>query len=1007
MNASKPDIVPLTEKLNNITKRESTVSTIANKLFETQNKTIHKSVSVDFSRWRAVVTGRVRKVVEKTREINGKPPDCMSIKEDSAKEKISIETGNPSIQPKCTCNQSRSFFPREELRMPSELVVDNLCDDCCCLDTPDVVWSSSPRRDSNGFYENAGSPCEESSEYQGQESSGAYDEVPVTDDEKLTSGNSPDLAEKEIELQAEEEQPFLEESSKSVPPLAFTVDFGSDSKSGLGIGDPLSRFVPRHKRAQSQSSKDSVTPPRSSTPQTIGKQIGKSVSRNNNLRNKLHSLNQDGGYLTSETEEENSMTIQSRSPMLKRRDINLANQKGKASSSPPTRERLLNLKERSPSPPTQKTIRKITPSPQITRKAPQRKDQIIEKVSEEKKTVNRKGQNKQPIIEPPDISSSEVENDYNAGDVSEDKVSESGTYTIDVDSPEVEKSRKDIDRVFNVKGTDSSDCSPDCEDGLKTSRWVSDWAAKTALQNTNVSGKPPLDPRGSVRERTRTTSRDVSPVKSSRQSSVSSSPLPSPHLARKVSNERVWSPDNDSFEEEKPRRRLPVIPAKGRSSDGDSPTGNKHSSFPRSTSVDARTTRRQTERQLSNESRRTKPTYDSFIDDVSFERISTVEKKNNVNSAKYDVKTARQTSYIIESKNEAQDNDDSRSVASSCSSSDAGYKNIISNIIQKSESKPLSRLDRLSKPPARMLTKSQPQPPPAVSSSFSRNDGGRYSLKAPQSKPYMPSQAVNKTKPRPQSGNESRRSNSTLNNKETEFQNWKRRKSYDPLKAAREGSKKKTAVRSSTVMSQSLIQETTIENEEPPENLHRSSSLTCFEDPPPLITKRTTVDEDSQSLWDYRDIASSPRLQRKAVESPRLRSRPLTDTFGSDKNVVSDRRSLVLEDQSMRTKQLEVLDNLVIATIHNLSGKIRGQADNLLKKLRSQFLDDPARSQALDAVLYRLNEPETPPTASAVRTTSRDLASTLKILKRIDQVFQVLDDTLFEEIEEDDMRGDI
>ena len=104
---------------------------------------------------------------------------------------------------------------------------------------------------------------------------------------------------------------------------------------------------------------------------------------------------------------------------------------------------------------------------------------------------------------------------------------------------------------------------------------MSDWAAKTALQNTNVSGKPPLDPRGSVRERTRTTSRDVSPVKSSRQSSVSSSPLPSPHLARKVSNERVWSPDNDSFEEEKPRRRLPVIPAKGRSSDGDSPTGNK------------------------------------------------------------------------------------------------------------------------------------------------------------------------------------------------------------------------------------------------------------------------------------------------------------------------------------------------------------------------------------------------------------------------------------------------
>lgn len=34
------------------------------------------------------------------------------------------------------------------------------------------------------------------------------------------------------------------------------------------------------------------------------------------------------------------------------------------------------------------------------------------------------------------------------------------------------------------------------------------------------------------------------------------------------------------------------------------------------------------------------------------------------------------------------------------------------------------------------------------------------------------------------------RSNSTLTSKEVEFQNWKRRKSYDPMKAAAEGRKK-------------------------------------------------------------------------------------------------------------------------------------------------------------------------------------------------------------------------
>lgn len=36
----------------------------------------------------------------------------------------------------------------------------------------------------------------------------------------------------------------------------------------------------------------------------------------------------------------------------------------------------------------------------------------------------------------------------------------------------------------------------------------------------------------------------------------------------------------------------------------------------------------------------------------------------------------------------------------------------------------------------------------------------------------------------------STRSNSTLTSKEVEFQNWKRRKSYDPMKAAAEGKKK-------------------------------------------------------------------------------------------------------------------------------------------------------------------------------------------------------------------------
>lgn len=43
------------------------------------------------------------------------------------------------------------------------------------------------------------------------------------------------------------------------------------------------------------------------------------------------------------------------------------------------------------------------------------------------------------------------------------------------------------------------------------------------------------------------------------------------------------------------------------------------------------------------------------------------------------------------------------------------------------------------------------------------------------------------------------RSNSSLTSKEVEFQNWKRRKSYDPMKAAAEGKKKAEAAKRQNV----------------------------------------------------------------------------------------------------------------------------------------------------------------------------------------------------------------
>ncbi|XP_015122749.1 serine/arginine repetitive matrix protein 2 isoform X1 [Diachasma alloeum] len=79
----------------------------------------------------------------------------------------------------------------------------------------------------------------------------------------------------------------------------------------------------------------------------------------------------------------------------------------------------------------------------------------------------------------------------------------------------------------------------------------------------------------------------------------------------------------------------------------------------------------------------------------------------------------------------------------------------------------------------------KPEPPKPRGPSLSRNEGGRYSMRAQKTSPSTrPNQKASKE------GKNSGRSNSTLTSKEVEFQNWKRRKNYDPMKAAAEGKRK-------------------------------------------------------------------------------------------------------------------------------------------------------------------------------------------------------------------------
>ncbi|XP_076237038.1 uncharacterized protein LOC143180891 isoform X2 [Calliopsis andreniformis] len=106
--------------------------------------------------------------------------------------------------------------------------------------------------------------------------------------------------------------------------------------------------------------------------------------------------------------------------------------------------------------------------------------------------------------------------------------------------------------------------------------------------------------------------------------------------------------------------------------------------------------------------------------------------------------------------------------------------------VNKQQSYHRSRISSANTHNKEPLKKAEPIKPRAVS--ISRTDSTRISMRVPKSSHHTSTaQQLNQKVTKDQ---KSGRSNSTLTSKEVEFQNWKRRKSYDPMKAAAEGRKK-------------------------------------------------------------------------------------------------------------------------------------------------------------------------------------------------------------------------
>ncbi|XP_042238282.1 serine-rich adhesin for platelets-like isoform X5 [Homarus americanus] len=353
---------------------------------------------------------------------------------------------------------------------------------------------------------------------------------------------------------------------------------------------------------------------------------------------------------------------------------------------------------------------------------------------------------------------------------------------------------------------------------------------------------------------------------------------------------------------------------------------------------------------------------------------------------------------------------------------------------------------------------SQATTPKSGSNDFSRGDGGRFSLRLPHSTSSTTvSKSPSRTSVRKELSSGTRRgaprSNSTLSAKEVDFQNWKRRKNYDPMKAAAEG-RKKVGDKKSDKLSQGNTHNESERSPSPPGSLLRSASFHGTEGMgvagrwPRRPNHLYTSEDDGPYSLEEEQPHPVPHCSplRRSPTSPHQLSSPHTTSPARQVTLSSARArraSYALSDEgeghigsptrktsldesgsegkrsplgstrgivSGRSKaKMEALDNLVISTIHSLSVKVRTTSETLLQKLKSQYDEEGDRAALLEEVLAHLSESDQTLTSGQSRSTSRELAGILRNLKKIEHALEVIDRVMVgiddDDLDDDDLDG--
>jgi len=290
----------------------------------------------------------------------------------------------------------------------------------------------------------------------------------------------------------------------------------------------------------------------------------------------------------------------------------------------------------------------------------------------------------------------------------------------------------------------------------------------------------------------------------------------------------------------------------------------------------------------------------------------------------------------------------------------------------------------------------QPSSAPSSARSASSESSGYHSRAASASQPKT---GLTKSAPS--------RSISSLTSKEAEFQAWRRRKNYRPGQMSSSSSSsaavKKTIPHSSSSSSSGISQ--VAKSSDSKSRAKATSSLGSSKGKQGLVVNNDAMQRANSFHYENKRLGASPAMARCVEESE--------DETENDFYLDGDELIMPVyptrhhrnhekyacesftHDRSPSRSRSSDLDNLVISTLHNVSSKLCLASSDILRKATKLIPEgDEDQAVTVETVQYLLEDTDLP--TSPKKRTSRELSGTLKNLKKLEQVMDILNKVLEE-----------